>query len=383
MTSDYHHEAAIAPGVSAYYHIPSVWVATAPSDEEFVQAPIAQLIRDEISTALHHGIRARVRRDGLFVFDCTSWGLAGATEIPPYSTPASGGTVPGAVTRAEEAAEERATQRTLLMNAHQACLSSAHYAVHGRSCELGAMVLPSRSINLIDFLQNDLGSLGSHDPYHRYVQHLVGFTRGRRTPDLQRRSLLELDTVEYSFRLLDAVLRSGLDGHLQLVELLYRAGIQCSENRFAESLILSWAVCERLLDVLWERYMTRPRHVSSPLTSKRRKKLTGRDYTASVILEILELGDQLSPELFSAADRARQTRNSWLHSLAEVSPNNALFALNAAQDLMKAVTGVAITISVQWQSSHIGLPKRFFKPDGSADWDALRAAALSSSRTNG
>jgi hypothetical protein len=369
------HEAMIAPGVSAYYHLPPQWIGSEPSELEFDRAPVAELIREQYRTTLLNEIRIRVRRDGLFVFDCSRWEPAGFTEIPAY-TVEPGGRIPQSVSKAENAAELRAANRAQLMNAHQACLSTAHSTVHRRSTGLGAIVLPSRAIKLADFEHNNIGGLNSHDPYDRHVSQLLAFTKGYRAKELRARRVIELDTVEFSFKLLDQLLRSKTPGHVQIVELLYRAGVQFSESRFAESLILSWTVCERLLDVLWTTHIEdnkRDQGNQIRMNRDRRDKLKGRDFTASVVLEILELAGRIPHELFERMNDIRRARNSWLHSLLDVSDGDASSAVRAAEQLMEHVTGINISICLSRHGGNISVPKRYYRPDNSLDWPALQA----------
>jgi hypothetical protein len=199
---EHEYESMIVPGVSAYYHVPPVWINSAPSETEFTTSPVEELIRDEYRCTLQNGVRVRVRRDGLFVFDCTNWEPAGVTEIPAHTTK-QGQQIPRVVSDAEQTAELKAATRAQLMNAHQACLSSAHNAVHRRATGLGAIVLPSRMIRLLEFKSNELGFLNTHDPHERHVSHLLNFTRGYRAKELLARRVVELDTIEYSLRLLD------------------------------------------------------------------------------------------------------------------------------------------------------------------------------------
>ena len=66
-------EPMISPAVVGYLRIPPVWIGDKPTDEELLRAPLTDLIRDQHSRTLCCGIRVRVRRDGIFLFDFSDW----------------------------------------------------------------------------------------------------------------------------------------------------------------------------------------------------------------------------------------------------------------------------------------------------------------------
>lgn len=110
------------------------------------------------------------------------------------------------------------------------------------------------------------------------------------------------------------------------------------------------------------------------LNSKRRDKLRGRDFTASVILEILELAGELPHELFSKVDSIRKARNDWLHSLGDVSDSAAAMAVLSTQELMKHVSAINVSVCLSRSGSTFSFPRTFFNSDHSVRWDLLRAA---------
>jgi hypothetical protein len=83
------------------------------------------------------------------------------------------------------------------------------------------------------------------------------------------------------------------------------------------------------------------------VNSKRKEKLSGRDFTASVISEVLELNGLITHELFLGIDKVRRARNAWLHSLGDVSDREASSAIRTAEKMLESVgkTRLSITIS--------------------------------------
>lgn len=58
---------------------------------------------------------------------------------------------------------------------------------------------------------------------------------------------------------------------------------------------MAWGVCEQLLSTAWKALLADTK-AASRMTRERSRKLEGRDYTASVMTEILELGMRIDYE---------------------------------------------------------------------------------------
>ena len=337
------------PGCSGYFHIPPVWMVEEPTPAEIERGAARVLGREVLRTTIAHGIRVRVQRDGVVVFDCRSWKEAGETTIPGYQ-PVARQPIPRAVTVAEEEGETKAMLRAQLINAHQACLNAAHYAVHSRGQELGAMVISSQAFQLYDFEQ-PVGVRSDYEPVQRFVATMLDYRSAavRRDPAFKNRRLVERDTLEHSLRLLDTLLLHSVKDLITVTDLLFRAGAQFAQSRFAESLVVSWAACERLLNEAWRRYLDERK--AGPkgeprITGDRKKKLLGRDFSASVISEALELAGVIPLDLFELISAARKSRNDWLHGLKPVVDRDAVTAMRAGQGLFQQVTGIRLHLSL-------------------------------------
>ena len=60
----------------------------------------------------------------------------------------------------------------------------------------------------------------------------------------------------------------------------------------------------------------------------RMQKLTGRDFTASIVSEILSLNGLLPFEQYKLTVNVRQTRNDWLHKLSSINRVDSAKAIN-------------------------------------------------------
>ena len=78
------------------------------------------------------------------------------------------------------------------------------------------------------------------------------------------------------------------------------------------------------------------------MNKDRVKKLEGRDFTASIVTEVLELSGVINFELFRGIDDARRKRNAWLHSLNAIEDKDASSAMRTAIELFQVATGVAL-----------------------------------------
>jgi hypothetical protein len=211
------------PAINAYYHAPPLWVGEKPSEEEFRTAPESEFIKDVYREDLPQGIRIRVRRDGVFIFDCSSWEPGCNTEIPGYELTDTR-LIPEAVTRAGEKAQEREYKRLQLLTVHLACLGTTFGS--GMRQELPPQ--PSSMITLYHFEQNNLVQiLNSFAPMESYAyNNLILSTLDPEYRDQEKfktRIRMPIDIVKRSIELLQEILNSHHEKLIDLVELFYKS----------------------------------------------------------------------------------------------------------------------------------------------------------------
>lgn len=346
----------IVPAIHAYYHTPPLWIGTKPTEEEIKTAPENEFIKEIYRAQLIDGINVRVRRDGLFVFDCSTWEPGKITEIPSYEV-IGGQSIPKEVAEAENLAQKRTYKRFQLLTVHLACLGTA---LDGGLCQ-NLPPHPSYMLNLLDFEQDDLLQipyLNSLDVGQSYIyNHLIlfKFEPGYRLSNLFHRSEVPIEKVEESFILLQQILQNPHVDILDLIEIIYKSVYNYRCHQFSESLILCWAVCESLLNKIWSRYIADKRAESNSagmpngatrINSERNKFLEGRDFTASIVSEILELSDLIPHDLFCRLNAVRKARNNWMHSLKDVSMMDAIRAIQATVDFFLLVTNIRLRLRI-------------------------------------
>src|SRR5438874_175466 len=69
--------------VSAYYHIPPIWVGTSSVAESSGTSATASIHCEVLRRTLSAGIGVRVRRDGLFTFDFYSFFPVPSVDVAP------------------------------------------------------------------------------------------------------------------------------------------------------------------------------------------------------------------------------------------------------------------------------------------------------------
>lgn len=332
-----------------FYRLPVCWFIEAPPKLLNIQNSLIETLAIVKEGKLSAGIHYRVRRDGFILFDMNEWEPGTYTEIPGYEQK-PGCRVPKNVVDAEYIAETRAHNRAMLINAYQVCLNSSESEVRRRSGPPGVPVLATQLINLPNSNNPLSGPYHyANDPYTHYINREINAIISRDEKAIDRRRVIEKDVLDHSFILLDKILSCEFDGTLKLVEMLFWAHHRYSENAFPDSLILSWAICERIMSSLWNDYLRSENSKSAdePRVSKARlKKLEGRDFTASVVSEILELTGVIDNKLYRDIDSARKLRNSWLHSLQEISSSETANAMRTAARLLEIRTGVKLTLGI-------------------------------------
>ena len=334
----------VSPAVEGYFRIPAVWVGEAPDPVLVVNLNPRIHHAVVLNTRLSCGIDVRVLRDGTFLFDFSSWPIAPQIMIPGYRVPNPGQShrIPFDTTRAENTAEEHAVLRAQTMNVHQACLATSEKVVKRRSAEIGS---PLTSWNTFKGI-----SLETAIPYVDDTEDVRALSRNvlnnkdqvyREQPHPRR--ILELDVIEHSLATLDQILSAHDTALIHMIEAAYLAACRCIEKRFGEAITLAWGVCEQLLSSAWQELKDEIKS-SDRMRKKRKNKLEGRDYTVSVMTEILEMNDRIDHDLYLLLEDTRRTRNNWAHNMLTPTVNDADKAIRAAERLFGQVKGIHVSL---------------------------------------
>ena len=155
---------------------------------------------------------------------------------------------------------------------------------------------------------------------------------------------LSTSVIDRSFSDLDFTLTTSSGALLRALEFHKLSHYRMLDQRFAESLVLSWTICEDMINVIWKRMIEgiRSSH-ESRMNPKRIKRLRNSSaFTASVRIETLELAGHLSIELANNLNKIRQVRNDWLHSFKDVDEQASLHSIRTCAHLISSVFRIEI-----------------------------------------
>lgn len=336
----------VAPTVEGYFRIPAIWVGEAPRPET-VRVLTPRIHHERVfETNMTCGIKVQVQRDGMFLFDFTEWKPAPMVIIPGYRKPNENGPYQPTAEhqKAEELAEQYAVLRAQVMNVHQACLTSSERFVRNRSAMMGFPVTAWNTHKAIHASveptyyddTEDMHQL-SHNVLNKKYADLSGVNLGRR--------IIEIDVIEHSFGLLDEILSSDEGRLLHLVEAAYIASCRSREKRWGEALVLAWGVCEQMIASEWRKLVDAHGAKNEGSMPKDRKaKLTGRDYTASVMTEMLEIAGLISHELFRQLEIARKARNKWMHEMRLPKESEVGVCITAVESMLFSTRGIRLAL---------------------------------------
>ncbi len=340
----------VTNAVTAYYHLPPIWVGEDPFANN--AAPTKSALEKEILTRkLSAGIQAWVHKDGLFIFDFSNWN-PGSSVVIPLVKSEPGKKMPKPLAEANQKAVLHVYRRVEVMNAHLACLNTALGLCEKRALPVGQVISPSEHINIHRTAAGTwwFGLNPYWSPIHAYIAAQRGVTD--HTSEHKQRQLIAIESVEKSFELLDDLLDCSATDSPKLVTLLLQSVKAYREHDFSGSLIISWTVLEKLVSDLWNGLIEENRvrgggqDQTTFINSERKKRLEGKDYTASVRIEFLSLLNEISLEMYTDLNKIRSTRNDWLHHLEVADDRSASLAIQAAQRLLLQVTGININLTI-------------------------------------
>ncbi|CAM3007616.1 hypothetical protein [Vibrio neptunius] len=129
-------------------------------------------------------------------------------------------------------------------------------------------------------------------------------------------------------------------------------------GNYDTSIVLAWFCIERLLSKKWVEYLISFNQIgeeSKRVNSERLKKLTDRDYTISIIINMLELGGVLPFALYKKLEKIRVARNKIAHSDLKYKPNaeDSSLAINIALELVELFHKLGLKPSLSLQVSGI------------------------------
>ncbi len=139
----------------------------------------------------------------------------------------------------------------------------------------------------------------------------------------------------------------GDDDTFQLLALLQDCISHFHNHQFSAALVVGWSVAEALLNRRWRTYLNEVGGEAgrTKINKDRRDKLTGRDFTASIITETLSLAGKLNEATREELDSARKARNKFVHNVRDCDPAIAFQAASVAAKMIGEDAGFDFRIS--------------------------------------
>lgn len=303
---------------AGFYYWPPLWIGTPPVEQGADLTP-ALMNAEVFSSNLACGVRLKVSKQSLFVFDFAQWepGSAALAKDPLDNW------------------EERVFARMRFMNLFLACFYTSMLRIQKRTSPKlfidYTTYVAARSFALNPWhVQCDLRQssvIRDAEEWHR-----------KRNPFCMT---VPENVLQAAVDMTDAGIAKDFRDVATLAELLLHSFCLHESGKYAASHITAWTIAERCLDELWKTHLreldnqhTAP-GAAKLINSKREQKLTGRDFTVSIISEFLSLSGILPFDKYELASRVRTTRNDWLHKLRAIDRTDAGEAIVLAQFLLR------------------------------------------------
>jgi hypothetical protein len=305
-------------------------------------AAVTEIVFDK-TIAPNVSIRARV--DGLFELELSGLENCGAVQIPELALK-EGEKISSEYRRAEKQAYQNLISRLKFVNAFKACFTSAMSQVQGHAMPIELPELPMNYVPLKGQETFNQGvTFGANVMLDRKLTANYQELRNLKDNQLPYRTVVTDKTLAFAAEQFEAITKLG-ENFALLVDLLYHQHYLHSCHRFSESLLSAWSITETCLNQLWETFLSQRLESGIQISRERKKKLTGRDFTASIIQETLNLSDILSTDEYTEISKIRKARNDWVHGLKSTSSEEAADALRLCRSMIEKTYGIDLLLNI-------------------------------------
>lgn len=316
-------EAGRAPlGPFALYIMRPTWIDRATSPELHRQVAWQEVGVENVPIV---GVRG-----GFIVFEFDKSPHFSGGDVPAYSL-GDDRRIPSNVTRASRDRDELAYRRFTYMNAFLLALYSGLSTVQKRAAPVQEPIDPTNY-----FLAEPTADGWA-----------LAYDSGRKIEyPRDRTDIVQIETLSHALQLIQCCFAVLGRSSLELLELVYIACHQYARHQFASAHLLAWSAIESLLNYMWldlQSQISLESGGHTRLTKERKKLLEGRDYSASVISQILSLCNNIDDDLLDRLNYARKKRNAFAHSLERISSGDAGSAIRLATDMITRIADIRVT----------------------------------------
>ncbi|GAA1694101.1 hypothetical protein GCM10009733_107410 [Nonomuraea maheshkhaliensis] len=157
---------------------------------------------------------------------------------------------------------------------------------------------------------------------------------------------IPLSVIKEAVRLLDETLQAEPQA-VELASLIGRALTSSSEGDFPAAVVMGWSACEFFIQRKWRLYYTQSlqNRTNAPPARRDKELLDGRDFTASVVTQILRIANLLSEAEVTSLNQVRKQRNNWAHSITTPTRQASVDVVQLAVQMFGDAYGVNFTVN--------------------------------------
>ncbi len=301
---------------AGFYHWQPIWIGTTSNDIDSALStdPNTEVFADTMQC----GVRTKVSLKGVFVFDFSNWPCGAVISIDDWENPVSA--------------------RMRFMNLFLACFYSVIF-------QQKRIIIEKM---FIDFDTYAFSKELDLNPFHfGCASRQAAVIQANEEQHKQYRQfhpLVTPEVVSEAINLTDKAIVDESNDAALLGELMLHAFKLHDSGKYEASHISAWTITERCMNQIWQSHLDNAERQHTKCTgdsdekfinSTRREKLTGRDFTASIISEILSLNGLLPFKQYKLVCKVRQTRNAWLHKLRAINREDSSYAIFLAQFMLR------------------------------------------------
>ncbi|MBI1214689.1 MAG: hypothetical protein GC185_02590 [Alphaproteobacteria bacterium] len=309
-------------GVFAIEISPPAWIG---------EEPVRENKRSEIAWEAVglYDVPLKVRRDGFIIFEFDKSGEFRGGEVPDLPLE-DGRRLPKAFMEAEDRRLDLLYRRLGYMNAFLMNFYSGVNVVQHRG---GLIQEPASPLNYL--LASKIGEVWQC--FTHIKRQYQDKADSKPSP-----IVISEEVMDYTVQAFNDCYAQFGDETVEVLSLLYLACYEYRMHQSASAHLISWAIVEKCINKIWLQLQSEVDLNSgghTALDKNRRKLLSGRDYTISIIAQILSLTKKVDDDLLTRMDQARKVRNNFAHSLNPVSASDATNSIRLATDLISRLSG--------------------------------------------
>lgn len=241
-----------------------------------------------------------------------------------------------------------------LANVYYLLLSCSHYEVSGSSYLQLAEVTNRDAVRCAyrgAVFANGILASESYAAQFQKDRHPRIFG-GKLDTFTRKRSSIEENVFQHCF---ERFIRIAQDEQLvERLSVLAKCVNEYIVGNYQVSIVNAWFLCERELSDRWNTFLNSKnieyKDKSKRINSERRKLLNGRDFTAGVVSNILELVDIVSHDDLKILNEVRKTRNDIAHGLDKKEYDH--------KDCWSAIL-IASKLILEKESFHLKMNRRY------------------------